>query len=488
LSAVGAVDLDAPVSTLAARIVQAAVRPDVSVSELGELAELDPAFAVRLLSVINSPAYGLSRRVSDLRHAASLLGIRALRNLALSLSLCDMAPLGAAGEALLAISLRRGAAAMLVAEASSCASAEGYFTVGLLLEVGLLVRARQDLAGVADLARGPAAVRPVRERASGVEAHPHLGAALATKWQLSAEIAAAIDHHHDPTPPDEPLGRVAWVAERVSAVYEGGDLGANRTQALAALRLCGIGREAAEAILRDLPHRLEDAAAACQRSVGPQAELDELLRDANASLVELNRSYQDLVRTLESLVVEKEALAANLRAANARLEQLAATDPLTGLLNRRAFQDALERDLARSRRSGDPLCLIMADVDHFKRINDTHGHQAGDAFLRGFGQLLRDQVREGDVASRFGGEEFALILPATDVEGGTIVAERLRTKLTEITVAVFGAALQGVTASFGVASEPACEGRGDMHDLVRRADEALYDAKRAGRNRVARAR
>lgn len=487
MSAAAAREHEAPVSALAVQIVQAAVRPDVSLSELGGLAELDPAFAMRVLSVINSPAHGLSRRVSDLKHAASLLGIRGLRNVALSLSLSDMVPLGPAGACLLAISLRRGMAARLVAEAAEYPQPDEHFTVGLLLELALLVRARLDLAGAADIARGPAAVRPTRERASGVEPHPQAGAVAATRWQISQEAADAILHHHDATPPGDELGRVAWVAERVSAVFEGGDLEANRTVALGALRSCGLKGAAADRLLRALPGRLEEAAAGFQWTIGPQLDLEALLRDANASLIDLNRSYQDLVRTLEQVVVEKEALAADLRDANERLARLASTDALTGLLNRRAFQDALRRDLARASRSGDPLGVVIADVDHFKRVNDTHGHPAGDEVLRVFAQIFRDSVREGDVAARWGGEEFALVLPATDVAGAAVVAERIRGRLEQATIPV-GACSVRVTASFGVAALRAGPGDLPIDELVRRADEALYEAKHAGRNQVVRAR
>jgi diguanylate cyclase (GGDEF)-like protein len=170
---------------------------------------------------------------------------------------------------------------------------------------------------------------------------------------------------------------------------------------------------------------------------------------------------------------------------NARLhrivERQALLDGLTGLANRRNAEDALAGELARAERFGNPLALVMADLDDFKRVNDTYGHPTGDAVLRAFADVLRDTLREIDIASRWGGEEFALVLPETDLDGAMHVAERVREALaTRIVLGPDGATLR-VTASFGVAAYP---GSATPEALVAAADEALYGAKRAGKNRV----
>lgn len=169
---------------------------------------------------------------------------------------------------------------------------------------------------------------------------------------------------------------------------------------------------------------------------------------------------------------------------------MAATDGLTGLANHRAFYEALEKELGRSRRYGRPLSLIMIDIDHFKQFNDTFGHPQGDKVLTEIAKIIRDSVRVVDTAARYGGEEFAVLLPETpyeasdDVAGSALqVAERMR-------VAVEGHAFEGrpglrdarITISLGVAEHPAhAEG---LTDIVYAADAALYEAKRKGRNRV----
>lgn len=470
-------------STVAARIVEAASAKDPSPTQLGVLAESDPGFAIRILSLVNSPAFGLAQKVLDVRHAVALLGVRGLRNIALSFVLSDMVPMGSAGEVLLANSLRRAVACRLLAELTQQKPLDPHFTVGLLLESGLLARAREDLDGVMKVAQSPAAHRVVLERAAGAVDHATGGAELAGRFRLPDELIAAIAHHHDAEPPGPLPARIAWVAERLAAVFEGGDfeqLRYDARQAGAALRLLP---EQVDDLLTRLPSLVQSAADGMQRSIGVQTNLEDLILDASRSLIELNKQYETLVRQLEKVIAEKEALADQLREMNERLQVLAVTDPLTELPNKRAFEHALARDLARADRDGTALCLMVIDLDFFKRVNDTHGHAAGDEVLRSVSAVLQSTLRAGDLPARLGGEEFGVILPSTEVDGGRIVAERTRAAIEARAVTSAGRALR-VTASIGVATMrgPGC--RAASKELFARADAALYEAKRNGRNRV----
>lgn len=170
---------------------------------------------------------------------------------------------------------------------------------------------------------------------------------------------------------------------------------------------------------------------------------------------------------------------------NARLHRAvqreALVDGLTGLGNRRPCEDALKREVARAKRLGDPLAVIVADLDDFKAVNDAHGHPTGDKVLREFAEALKATVREVDVASRWGGEEFVVVLPGTDEAGGARVAERIREEFALRTVLAPSGRPISATASFGVAG---FAGRGDTSELLAAADAALYRAKRAGKDRV----
>lgn len=169
--------------------------------------------------------------------------------------------------------------------------------------------------------------------------------------------------------------------------------------------------------------------------------------------------------------------------AEGRMERLASHDALTGLLNRRAMRERLEEEWYRTARDGSTFVVVMADIDHFKRINDTHGHDYGDEVLVTISQLLQRGLRQQDVVSRWGGEEYLMMLPATDLQGGELVTERIRASI-EARTFVRGEHAVAVTMTFGVAQ---CSFGRDIAECVRRADEALYEGKAAGRNRVVRA-
>lgn len=170
------------------------------------------------------------------------------------------------------------------------------------------------------------------------------------------------------------------------------------------------------------------------------------------------------------------------KALEEELLRLAASDPLTGLANRRGFFEGAARMLGMARRCGTPLSMIMLDIDHFKAVNDAYGHDAGDAVLRAVAERLRQCLRVSDLAGRLGGEEFAVLCPGTDLAGGVELAERMRLALEDMVVTADCRAVK-VTASFGVAQ---CQGDRDAASsaCLTRADRALYAAKRGGRNRV----
>jgi len=165
----------------------------------------------------------------------------------------------------------------------------------------------------------------------------------------------------------------------------------------------------------------------------------------------------------------------------ASVAEQAMLDPLTSASNRRGFEHALRIELDRSVRRGHPLALVIADLDDFKAVNDRHGHGVGDDVLVTLAERLRDAVRSADMVARLGGEEFALLLPETDLPGALAVAERARSDFERGGVRLRNGSILTVTASFGVADFPASR---DGATLMQDADNALYTAKRLGKNRV----
>jgi diguanylate cyclase (GGDEF)-like protein len=196
-------------------------------------------------------------------------------------------------------------------------------------------------------------------------------------------------------------------------------------------------------------------------------------------------SCLESIRTREELAQANASLRdrdRRLTQLNQRLAELAQTDEATGLFNKRRLFEQLEAEIARAKRYGEILSCLMLDIDHFKRINDSFGHEAGDRFLREVGSLLRRSVRVTDFVARYGGEEFTLILPRTDSKGAHSVAEHLRLDIKNHLFEFSGTQIP-LTVSIGIASCTKFDNL-DAHQIILSADTALYQAKHAGRDRV----
>ncbi|MFB1488739.1 MULTISPECIES: GGDEF domain-containing protein [unclassified Thiocapsa] len=198
-----------------------------------------------------------------------------------------------------------------------------------------------------------------------------------------------------------------------------------------------------------------------------------------------NGAESDVVERMGNLAMEMSRLVRDLRNTNRELalanetnQALARTDPLTNLANRRFFMERFDDEIVRARMSDAPLSLVMVDLDHFKQINDRFGHAGGDLVLVAFAGLLQSRVRTGDLPGRLGGEEFAVLMPDAGVQTAVDVAERLRTSLADLRPLD---AAYCITASLGVAERRPEEA---ADELLRRADDLLYQAKNTGRNQV----
>lgn len=204
-----------------------------------------------------------------------------------------------------------------------------------------------------------------------------------------------------------------------------------------------------------------------------------------SAVLELLQSSEERYRDLEQRFLSMQHENMDLLMRNRILSEVSARDSLTGLYNRWYVMEKIECEMNRSLRHGSPVTLLMMDIDHFKRVNDTWGHAVGDQVLKAVGQVLRDSCRVYDVPGRYGGEEFCVVLPETALDNSPAVAERIRTRLESSAVPVDGMAIN-VTASIGIAGIGA--GTADAvltaNALIDRADRALYVAKHRGRNRV----
>jgi diguanylate cyclase (GGDEF)-like protein len=192
--------------------------------------------------------------------------------------------------------------------------------------------------------------------------------------------------------------------------------------------------------------------------------------------------YLEKMKAKATAFAEQVALSIRSRQLREQLRELSIRDPLTGLLNRRHMEESLLRELSRAARTKQPLSVVMLDIDHFKSFNDTFGHEAGDHVLKEVGQVLQKNVRDSDIACRFGGEEFTLILPEADCDTALEIGERVRKAVKGLQLTLGRQHLGRITISAGISVFPV---DGDtLQQLLSISDQALYEAKEKGRDRV----
>jgi diguanylate cyclase (GGDEF)-like protein len=274
------------------------------------------------------------------------------------------------------------------------------------------------------------------------------------------------------------------LADRIATIYHG--FGSAEQLGEIKRTLCGrhgVAESEVDAMIDLVAERMRDVFATFELDASTVKPYSQLLLEANAELRKLNLSYEQLVMELKQSQQRAEKLATELREANATLREMATRDGLTGLYNHRTFQDLLRREVAEAQRYRRPLSLVLFDIDHFKKVNDTYGHPAGDAVLREVSRVAAETARASDTVARYGGEEFAVVLPETDARGAVILAERIRRGIEALEI-VCGAQRLRVTVSLGVCPWAPESPSDVVPNLVEVADKALYAAKHGGRNRV----
>jgi diguanylate cyclase len=256
------------------------------------------------------------------------------------------------------------------------------------------------------------------------------------------------------------------------------------------LRAAGLQLESEAATILKLIHSYVDASEGYSNTLAqahknlPALAAAEPVRIIVKYLIAENEKMQRDAADLKTNLERSKSQIATLRCSLAEAEEMSLSDALTAVGNRRCFDVNLAKEVSDARTNGTELCLVMGDIDHFKRINDTFGHLVGDEILKMFARLLTASVTERHTVARYGGEEFVIILPETELEDAKALTERIRSELEckKLAINKSGEQLGTVTASFGIAALTA---RDTCAKLVERADDRLYEAKRTGRNRLA---
>ncbi len=462
------------------RLVQLAQDPDVEIDDFARTISTDPALTSRVLRAANSSYYGLANNVATVPRAVMVLGLSTVRMLALGFTLVQSMRTAEGPSFDYADFWRRnliaGVGARIIARRTSTADPDEAFVGGLLHSVGVLAiqgAIPREYAPVVAASRGDRTLLRQLEQAQWQTDHTDIGGALATAWNLPPTLIAIVTHYLDAAlAPSEYRELTRCVSFAVRAAEACGDNAAEAYRDFRALAVqwYGIDEASADALFLEIQSEAAEARELFDLPDWGPVDPASVLARAHVALAELSlHSVEEQVRWRR----EAESLADEV-----------ATDALTGIANRRALNGRLTREFEIARSSGTSLSVLMIDLDGFKPINDTHGHALGDEVLRTVANALRKGIRPRDLVARYGGDEFAVVLPGSGARAAVFVAERLRQAIGKLSVRAPGGDNVSVTSSFGVAEYHPLVHVGP-EALLAEADRALYEAKRAGRNLVA---
>jgi two-component system cell cycle response regulator len=478
---------------VAMRVLELAQNRNVAAAEIAATIQADPALTAKVLRTVNSSFYGLSTPCPSIKRATSLLGINSVKSIVLGFSLVDSTKRAGLDRSFDMLSYwRRGvysaAAARTIALTLRLFDPEEAFIGAMVQDIGVLAFAatlREDYDTVIASADQDHDAHSVAEIAAFSVDHMEVGALLAQKWRLPAQIIECIRWHHSPlqcSPAHEALVKCVNAGKVAAAALDGATPDKRKLGAYVTLMRSGFGLESQAA--RELLIQINEGAAQLSKSMeiktGAAADTSQLL----------SMAHEQLIVTQEE--IQREAV--ELRRSNQDLARQNVTDALTGAFNRAHFDREILSAWEVAKNTRSPLAILFSDADKFKAVNDTHGHQAGDAVLVELSKRMREALGELGIVCRYGGEEFAIIVPGADIARAEKIAELLRRKTcaSPFTFTIDGSKQLplNVTISIGFASHDlAVENEFSSYEqLVHAADSGVYIAKQSGRNCVKRGR
>ncbi len=477
----------------------------VSIKELAEVIQNDVSLSFKILKVVNSAFYGFTREISTLSQAMVILGLSAVKNLALSMSILELYVDGTEGEkggddftVFWERSLFSAVAARRLATEAKYKDGEEAFMASLLQDIGVLVFIKyypEEYADILKSAKKNAVdISILEDQHFGIN-HALLGEFLANKWQLPRSLTLPILRHHDPegitqgqnhedVEGVEKLTHLVHLSYLISTIF----YDEYRPDRLAFLekqakKYLNIDRDVIDKLLINLAEEVKEVAKFFGLHLVGTKNYSELLMAANIELGRINLSVEQMNTELVSAKRRAEELAAQLAEANRKLEEMANLDGLTKIFNRRVFENLITREFYRSNRYGHPLSCIMIDLDNFKNVNDSQGHLVGDQVLREVASILDSKLRKSDFLARYGGEEFVVISPEANAKAAAFIAEKLRKAIEEHVFDIEGREIR-ITISLGVATLTNAMEMEHEEELIQLADRNLYCAKNSGRNRA----
>jgi len=478
---------------IAVRIIQEIRKDKSSVNELADIISFDPALTAKVLKVANSSFYGLSYKVDSIGKAVNILGLETLKNIALSFIIVRGFKRNTVDEFNQELFWKRSITAAVCAELMASRLKKRHdetFVTALLMDIGVLVmylgRPDDYLKVIDEKMISRAATSEVEKTVFGFD-HQEVSCEILKKWEIPENIYVPIAYHHkmqDAPPEFRDTSEVLMLSDMASSVY----YGKKNTEKLRMLnQLLQNKLNIKESDINNLVDSVAEKTVEILSTFDIDADnvkpISEIVRDAHEEIGHLKLSYEQLVLELKQEKTKSEHLARELKNANEKLRTLAFQDSLTGLYNHRYFQEILAKEMERAERYSRSLSLIMMDIDNFRKINDTYGHQQGDVVLCAIAGLLQQTIRRPDIASRYGGEEFAIILPEEDIRGAVVLAEKIRQMAERMEIKSDKHVVK-ITISTGITMYEPKKNKRNKMELIETANKALFYSKKTGRNKL----
>ena len=474
---------------VAVQILELTRDQNATSADIAKCVEMDQALSGKILKTINSSFYGLSSPCPTIGRAINYLGMKTVRSLVLGFSLADSfrSPDGAGGFDLVAHWRRAmygAVAARLISSRTESCDGDEAFIAAMLRDVGSLAAAIALGDAYTDLFEETEGVHSELarcERRDFGSDHAAFGEALTASWNLPEEISLAISRHHDIASkmPNDPLTRAVFFASLVADAVSTNDEESDR----ALQRLVGAGAMWYKLDNADIKGFMSEVAQS-------GADLSRLFDINTGSLPDIDSLLEQADEQKLQIQIEQEQEEQRLRESNDELAKQRFTDGLTGVQNRAAFDEALYTTFRRAEAGETTLTIAFSDADKFKSLNDTHGHQAGDAVLIELAKRMSETLGDEGRVYRYGGEEFAMVFEGMSIDESVHLAERVRKAICDDVFHLDDLGDEAldlrVTASIGVAvyNEMTREDFPDAEALLKGADDAVYQAKESGRNRV----
>ncbi|MDY7109648.1 MAG: GGDEF domain-containing protein [Planctomycetota bacterium] len=469
-------------SAVAVQVLELTQNENVKLKEIADVVEKDQALTTKILRTVNSSYYGLAKPCPTIARAMAYLGLNTVKSLVLGFTLVDVTKQSQDGFDLIdywSRCLYSAAAARRIAMQSGACDPEEAFIAALIQDMGMLAihaSAPSPYACLVQQTKGDHRRLPEMERAVFGFDHTEVGSRLAEQWRFPSQFVDAIRHHHDADPCHHlSLVRPVWLGYELATLVRLSDPAPALSRvSMRADKWFGLSRDEVKRLIQGITEDAGELGHLFKVETGPPPDIDRILSEAEGAFVQHQLTVQHEVDTLQQ--------------SNDELSSQVNTDPLTKVNNRKSFDEKTATCFGQASSFDGFVGLLLMDIDGFKQINDQFGHHVGDAVLVDVAARLTQNVREVDHVCRFGGDEFAVILPGASIREAAVAARRVCSTIADEPFVTdqtdeIGEPLR-VTVSVGVAVyEPRTHAAFQSPEqFVQAADKALYVAKRAQGN------